>query len=202
MQWSERDLHADAALLEKAGADLLFAPQHDAIYPADFTTTVDVGEMGRRYEGAVRPTHFCGVATVVAKLLHLTQPDALYLGQKDAQQTAVLRKLVRDLAFSVQVRIVPISDKFLEYAQSIEDKLRDLLVRTELDSSADTTGKKIRNAAMSKTPIVLVIGGREQEQGSVTVRRYGIEKQESMALSAFIEMLTSEIAARRHVKPA
>jgi threonyl-tRNA synthetase len=100
----------------------------------------------------------------------------------------------------VQVRIVPISDKFLAYAQSIEDKLRDLLIRTEVDASSDTTGKKIRSAAMSKTPIVLVIGGREQEQGSVTVRRYGIEKQESMAIDTFLEMLTSEIASRRHVK--
>lgn len=102
----------------------------------------------------------------------------------------------------VQVRIVPISDKFLAYAQSIENQLRNLLVRTELDTSADTTGKKIRNAAISKTPIVLVIGGREQEQGSVTVRRYGIEKQESMSTDALIKMLLAEIAERRHVKPA
>lgn len=102
----------------------------------------------------------------------------------------------------VQVRIVPISDKFLAYAQSIEDKLRDLLVRTEVDASSDTTGKKIRSAAMSKTPIVLVIGGREQEQGTVTVRRYGLEKQENMAVDAFIEMLKSEIASRRQIKAA
>lgn len=99
----------------------------------------------------------------------------------------------------IQVRIVPISDKFLAYARSIEDQLRNLLVRTELDASSETTGKKIRNAALSKTPIVLVIGGREQEHASVTVRRYGIEKQESMAVDSFIEMLTSEIAGRRHV---
>jgi threonyl-tRNA synthetase len=102
----------------------------------------------------------------------------------------------------VQVRIVPISDKFLAYAQSIEDKLRDLLVRTEVDASSDTTSKKIRNAAISKTPIVLVLGAREQEHGSVTVRRYGIEKQENMPLDNFIDSLTAEIAARRHVKAA
>jgi threonyl-tRNA synthetase len=100
----------------------------------------------------------------------------------------------------VQVRLVPISDKFLGYAQSIDEKLRQFLVRTEVDASSDTTGKKIRNAALSKTPIVLVIGGREQEQGSVTIRRYGIEKQEGMPVDAFIQMLTSEIAARRHVR--
>ncbi|MBV9762272.1 MAG: threonine--tRNA ligase [Acidobacteriaceae bacterium] len=100
----------------------------------------------------------------------------------------------------VQVRIVPISDKFVSYARSIEDRLRDLLVRTELDAGSETTGKKIRNAAISKTPIVLVIGGREQEQSSVTVRRYGIEKQESMTLDAFVVMLTAEIGSRGHVK--
>jgi threonyl-tRNA synthetase len=96
----------------------------------------------------------------------------------------------------VQVRLLPISDKFLAYAQSIEDRLRDLLVRTELDASSDTTSKKIRNAAKSKTPIVLVLGAREQEQATVTVRRYGIEKQESTPVEAFIEGLKSEIARR------
>jgi threonyl-tRNA synthetase len=102
----------------------------------------------------------------------------------------------------VQVRLLPISEKFLDYARSIEDRLRDLLVRTELDASSDTTSKKIRNAARSKTPIVLVLGAREQEQGTVTVRRYGIEKQESMAVDAFVAMLRSEIASRAHVRPA
>jgi threonyl-tRNA synthetase len=71
-----------------------------------------------------------------------------------------------------------------------------------VDASSDTTGKKIRNAAKSKTPIVLVLGAREQEQASVTVRRYGIEKQEAMPLEAFLEMLRSEIDRRIHVKAA
>jgi threonyl-tRNA synthetase len=102
----------------------------------------------------------------------------------------------------VQVRLVPISEKFAAYAHSIDQKLRERLVRTELDASSDTTSKKIRNAALSKTPIVLVLGGREQEQGSVTVRRYGIEKQESMPLETFLDTLASEIATRRHVKTA
>lgn len=102
-----RDVEGDIAKLEELGLDLLFSPDTAEMYPPGFSTSVDVGEMGNTYEGAVRPTHFRGVATVVAKLLTIMQPDVLFLGQKDAQQTAVLRRLVRDLGFPVEVRIVP-----------------------------------------------------------------------------------------------
>jgi pantoate--beta-alanine ligase len=102
-----RDYDGDRAKLEAAGVDLLFAPGVEAMYPPGFSTTVDPGEIGARYEGAIRPTHFRGVTTVVSKLLNIVQPDVLFLGQKDAQQTAVLRKLVRDLDFNTRVEIVP-----------------------------------------------------------------------------------------------
>jgi len=101
-----RDFEADSALLAQAGVDLLFAPESTTMYPPDFSTFVDVGKLGTRFEGAARPTHFRGVATVVAKLLHVVEPDVLYLGQKDAQQTAVLTRLVRDLNFTTRVQIV------------------------------------------------------------------------------------------------
>ncbi|MBV8491162.1 MAG: pantoate--beta-alanine ligase, partial [Candidatus Eremiobacteraeota bacterium] len=97
----------DREKLAGAGVDVLFAPDVQAMYPPGFSTVVNVGSMGSVYEGAVRPEHFAGVTTVVAKLLNVARPDVLYLGQKDAQQTAVLRKLVRDLAFAVRVEIVP-----------------------------------------------------------------------------------------------
>jgi pantoate--beta-alanine ligase len=102
-----RDIEGDHEKLASAGVDLLFAPRIDEMYPPHFSTYVDVGELGANFEGAVRPTHFRGVATVVTKLLHIVQPDVLYLGQKDAQQTAVLRKMVRDLNFPTRVEIVP-----------------------------------------------------------------------------------------------
>lgn len=102
-----RDLQGDAAKLAQAGVDALFMPEIGAMYPPGFSTYVDVGEMGTSFEGAVRPTHFRGVTTVVTKLLHIVRPDVLYLGQKDAQQTAVLRKMLRDLDFPTRVRIVP-----------------------------------------------------------------------------------------------
>ena len=102
-----RDFEGDRALFGQHGVDVLFTPEPSEMYPAGFSTTVDAGEMGSRFEGAVRPTHFRGVATVVSKLLNIVRPDVMYLGQKDAQQTAVLRRVVADLSVPVEIRIVP-----------------------------------------------------------------------------------------------
>ncbi len=102
-----RDYDGDFAKLERAGVDALFAPDVSAVYPPGFATAIEIGPVGDAYEGALRPTHFAGVVTVVAILLNIVQPDVLLLGQKDAQQTAVLRRLVRDLAFPTDVEIVP-----------------------------------------------------------------------------------------------
>ena len=102
-----RDLERDRAALAAAGVDVLFAPDRAAMYPRGFSTVVDPGPAGITFEGAVRPGHFSGVATVVAKLLHVAAPDVLLLGQKDAQQTVVLRHMISDLAFNVDVAIVP-----------------------------------------------------------------------------------------------
>ncbi|HET9030253.1 MAG TPA: pantoate--beta-alanine ligase [Candidatus Aquilonibacter sp.] len=102
-----RDLDSDRMKFEAAGVDVLFTPNQALMYPPDFSTVVDIGPMGTRYEGELRPTHFRGVTTVVSKLLNIVRPDTLYLGQKDAQQTAVLRRMVRDLDIPTSVVIVP-----------------------------------------------------------------------------------------------
>jgi pantoate--beta-alanine ligase len=102
-----RDLERDREKLAGAGVDVLFAPDTAVMYPDGFSSSVDVGPLGETLEGALRPGHFRGVATVVAKLLHVVQPDLLFLGQKDAQQTAVLRKMIRDLAFPAELAVVP-----------------------------------------------------------------------------------------------
>ena len=99
-----RDIERDTRLLQAAGCDLLFAPAVDEIYPAGFETTIDVGSVAAPLEGARRPGHFRGVATVVMKLFGILQPDRAYFGQKDAQQLAVVRKMVRDLDVPVDVR--------------------------------------------------------------------------------------------------
>lgn len=102
-----RNLDHDVTLLEGAGVDLVFAPTLSEMYPPDFTTDVRVGPIAERLEGAHRPGHFRGVSTVVARLFNLVGPDRAYFGQKDAQQCVVVRKLVRDLGFPVEIVVVP-----------------------------------------------------------------------------------------------
>jgi pantoate--beta-alanine ligase len=102
-----RAFAADVERLEALGVDLLYAPAVERIYPPDFAATVSVGALGESFEGARRPGHFTGVATIVAKLLHAIEPTSLYLGQKDVQQTAVLRAMVRDLDMATNVVVVP-----------------------------------------------------------------------------------------------
>lgn len=103
-----RTFDTDCALLEKEGVDIIFAPTPEEIYPPNAAAfTVDPGELGSRLDGAFRPGHFRGVATVVAKLFHIVQPDSAYFGQKDAVQVAVLRGMVRSLDFPVQLIVCP-----------------------------------------------------------------------------------------------
>jgi len=103
-----RDLERDVGLLEKAGAHLVFAPAVEVMFPPGAETTVDVGAVARPLEGERRPGHFKGVATVVLKLLGIATPDRAYFGEKDAQQLAVVRRLVRDLDIGVEIRACPI----------------------------------------------------------------------------------------------
>jgi pantoate--beta-alanine ligase len=98
-----RDLERDRALLQAAGCDLLFVPTAEEMYPAGSQTTVDAGAVAAPLEGERRPGHFRGVATVVLKLLNIAQPQRAYFGEKDAQQLAVIRRLVRDLDVPVEV---------------------------------------------------------------------------------------------------
>ena len=102
-----RDEERDATLAEEAGVDVLFAPSAEEMYPAGFATWVDVGELGEKLEGEFRPGHFRGVATVCLKLFNIVGPDRAYFGQKDAQQAAVVKQLVRDLNLSLEIRVVP-----------------------------------------------------------------------------------------------
>jgi pantoate--beta-alanine ligase len=102
-----RDLTRDSAMLEAAGVDILFAPDVSEMYPEPMLTVVDVPALGNQLEGEVRPGHFAGVATVVTKLFNLVQPDRAYFGEKDYQQVALIKRMVRDLAQPVRVVAVP-----------------------------------------------------------------------------------------------
>ncbi len=102
-----RDEERDAKLAEEAGVDILFAPAADEIYPAGFQTWVEVEELGRALEGTFRPGHFRAVATVCLKLFNVVRPRRAYVGQKDAQQVAVLRRMIRDLELELELRVLP-----------------------------------------------------------------------------------------------
>ena len=102
-----RDMERDLRLLEAEGVDLVYAPAPEEVYPPGFDTWVEPGELANRLEGAVRPGHFRGVATVVTKLFNVVRPERAYFGQKDGQQLAVIRQLVRDLNLGIEIVAVP-----------------------------------------------------------------------------------------------
>jgi pantoate--beta-alanine ligase len=103
-----RDLPRDLSLLESAGVDLVWTPTPEEMYQPGFQTWVTVEGLTRLLEGQARPTHFRGVTTIVAKLFNAVGPDKAYLGQKDAQQAAVIRQMVKDLNFPVEIVVCPI----------------------------------------------------------------------------------------------
>jgi len=102
-----RDEAADLALLESLGVDLVFMPGVEDVYPTGAVTYVDVGSLGEKLEGAARPGHFRGVATVVTTLFALVTPDRAYFGQKDGQQSVVVRRFTKDLGLPVEIVICP-----------------------------------------------------------------------------------------------
>jgi pantoate--beta-alanine ligase len=102
-----RDEARDAAQAAAEGADVLFAPAPEEVYPPGFSTTITISGLGDTLEGAHRPGHFAGVATVVAKMLNMVGPDVAFFGAKDAQQVALVRRLVRDLDIPVRIEALP-----------------------------------------------------------------------------------------------
>ncbi len=102
-----RDPERDLTLLEKEGADVVFTPSADEMYPPQFDSRVEVGKVAERLQGASRPGHFKGVTTVVAKLFNIVQPTRAYFGQKDAQQALVIKKMAADLNMNLEIVTVP-----------------------------------------------------------------------------------------------
>jgi pantoate--beta-alanine ligase len=102
-----RDLNRDLELLREEGVDIVFVPSDDDMYPPEFSSWVDVEKVTERLEGAARQGHFRGVATVVAKLFNIVTPTRAYFGQKDAQQAVVIKRMVADLNFGIEIVVVP-----------------------------------------------------------------------------------------------
>jgi pantoate--beta-alanine ligase len=103
-----RNVEADCLMLEQEGVDAVFMPEAGDMYPPNASTYIDTGRIGERLDGASRPGHFRGVATVVAKLFHIVDPDRAFFGQKDAAQVAVVRQMLRDLHFRTELVVCPI----------------------------------------------------------------------------------------------
>ncbi|MFO7662717.1 MAG: pantoate--beta-alanine ligase [Chloroflexota bacterium] len=120
-----RDLERDLELLTREAVDLVFVPDDEEIYPVNFQTRIVVDKVSRPLEGARRPTHFEGVTTVVAKLFNIIQPTQAYFGQKDAQQTVVIRQMIQDLDFNIELVICPTVRESSGLAMSSRNKYLD-----------------------------------------------------------------------------
>ena len=140
-----RDLTADAALLTEYQVDYIFAPDREEIYGENFSTYVYVDNLTETLEGASRPGHFRGVATVVTILLNTIRPDFAFFGQKDAQQAVVIKRLVKDLGFETEIVILPIVREESGLAMSS----RNALLSEEERQAASITYKALRAAKIA-----------------------------------------------------
>lgn len=178
-----RQPDADVALLREAGADIVFAPTVEEMYgPTGLPLLwVRTGEMGDRLEGASRPGHFDGVATVVAKLFNLIRPDRAYFGQKDAQQVAVIRRLVADLEFPLDICAVPI----IRAADGLAESSRNQRLSTADRRAALTLPRvltELANRAAGNQPLDIE-GARAQLRDADGVRLDHLELVDAATLA-------------------
>jgi pantoate--beta-alanine ligase len=161
-----KNLEKDASLCESEGADLLFAPDKAEMYHENYGTYVDVtGELTKGLCGKTRPTHFRGVTSVVSKLFNIVSPDRAYFGQKDAQQVAVIKRMVRDLNFGLEVVVCPIvrePDGLAKSSRNIyltaEEREAALVLNRSLKEAADLISSGERDSLKIKSMIEDRIG--------------------------------------------
>lgn len=166
-----RNLDRDLALLKKEGVDLIWTPSPETVYPPNYQTCVEVEQLTRTLEGASRPGHFRGVATVVAKLFNVFQPDRAYFGQKDAQQVAVIKQMVRDLNFNLEIVVCPTVRELDGLAMSSRNANLSAIARQQatclyqaLLAGKDAFSKGQRDAEQVRTLMVEVIKATDMAQ--------------------------------------
>jgi pantoate--beta-alanine ligase len=137
-----RNLTKDTALLTDYNVDYIFAPAAEEIYPKDFSTYVNVSGLSKPMEGETRPGHFRGVATVVEILLNIVRPDFAFFGQKDAQQSVIIKRMVRDLAFDTEIVILPT----VREDSGLAISSRNLYLNAEEQQSAAVIHRGLMNA--------------------------------------------------------
>lgn len=176
-----RDIERDAAVCEAAGADLIFHPEPEEMYAPDFSTYVEMQRVSEGLCGKTRPTHFRGVCTVVCKLFNIVGPDRAYFGQKDAQQMAVIRRMVRDLNMDIEIVGCPI-------------------IREE-DGLAKSSRNTYLNEAERKAALVLsraVFSGEnmlkngERDAGTILKAMRKIIEEEPLAKIDYVEMVDAD----------
>lgn len=176
-----RQLEQDTAVADNKGVDVLFVPSHDEMYPAGFSTTISAGAIAQGMEGLHRPGHFDGVATVVVKLLNTVSPDVAYFGDKDFQQVAVIRQVVRDLNISCVISALP--------------TVRDENGLALSSRNARLTPENLEQASQIFTLLSeLVETCRARETQSETVKQSFVSTLETRTsgLVEYIEVVTSE----------
>jgi pantoate--beta-alanine ligase len=166
-----RSFERDCEMLEREGAEFVFAPSVEEMYPAGGVTWVTVEELSGKLDGRSRPGHFRGVTTVVAKLFHIVEPDTAFFGQKDAAQVAIIRRMVRDLNLPVEIVVCPIVREADGLAMSSrnaylsrEDRKRALVLHRSLERVKQLVESGERDAAR------LVATGREEFAPEDSVR--------------------------------
>jgi pantoate--beta-alanine ligase len=166
-----RSFERDCEMLEREGVDFLFAPSVEEMYPGGAVTWVTVEGLSEKLDGRSRPGHFRGVTTVVSKLFHIVEPDRAFFGQKDAAQVAVIRRMVRDLNFAVEIVVCPIVREVDGLAMSsrnaylnAEERKRALVLRRSLERVRELV------EAGQRDPTKLAAAGREEFSKEPAVR--------------------------------
>ncbi len=174
-----RDLNADSRLVENAGASLIFAPQPEDMYAADFSTYVQVNEVSEQLCGKTRPVHFRGVCTVVSKLFNIVAPDRAYFGQKDAQQLAVIRRMVRDLNFGITIVGCPI----VREADGLAKSSRNTYLSPEERKAALCLSRAVRRGEE-------LVDGGETDGDKIIAEMRAVIEQEPLAEIEYVEMVS------------
>ena len=166
-----RDEQRDLSLLEGEGVDLLFLPPVEVMYPEGATATISVGGVSRPLEGERRPGHFDGVATVVAKLFHIVQPDLAAFGRKDAQQCAVIERMVRDLDLPVRL----VFGETLREPDGLAMSSRNSYLSTEERAKAPVLHRALRAGEEAVTHGIHEVAGVEKLMHRVVAEEGGVE---------------------------
>lgn len=188
-----RDLARDSALCENAGAALIFHPEKEDMYFDDFCTYVDMDRLTEGLCGKTRPTHFRGVCTVVSKLFHIVEPDKAYFGQKDAQQLAVIRRMVRDLNFGLEIVGCPIvreEDGLAKSSRNTYLSKEERQAALVLHRSLEKGQELIKNGERKTAPIVAAI--RESIETEPLARIDYVEAVDALSMEN-VEEIAGEV---------